>query len=588
MQKHCGKKYKFITCAAILGSAFILLSKLAEKNREPEGIDSKNPYLSKKPEDKGPKGFYVKYGKRMMDKGISFLGLVTLAPLYGLISLAVYLDDPGPVIFTQKRVGKGKHFIEVHKFRSMKMSTPHDVPTHLLKNPEEYITKVGRFLRKSSLDELPQVWDIFRGKMSIIGPRPALWNQEDLVAEREKYGANDIMPGLTGWAQINGRDELEIPVKAKLDGDYAKGLSSGGIKAFLQDIRCFLGTVKSVLKNDGVVEGGTGAMNKNMEYMSDEKEAGVCDYGYKKKFTIDRKAEKRVLVTGAGSYIGESFKTYASIHYPNITTDVIDMENGAWREHDFTSYDAVFHVAGIAHADTGMVSEEEKKRYYAVNTDLAVETAETCKKSGVRQFILMSSMIIYGDSAFCGKKKVIDEHTMPEPANFYGDSKWQADLEVRKLQTGEFKTAVLRPPMVYGKDSKGNYQTLAALAKKLPFFPEAKNSRSMIYIENFCEFVCQLVLSGEGGIYFPQNKEYSSTCRLVKEIAKATGHTLHISQIFNPLVSLAMHIPGKAGKMADKAFGNFVYSQKLSVYDGLDYQVADLEESIKRTEGKGK
>ena len=260
MQRKEKTKRKFITCAAILGSAFILLSKLAEKNREPESIDSKNPYLSKKPEDKGPKGFYVKYGKRMIDKGISFLGLVTLAPLYGLISLAVYLDDPGPVIFTQKRVGKGKHFIEVHKFRSMKMSTPHDVPTHLLKNPEEYITKVGRFLRKSSLDELPQVWDIFRGKMSIIGPRPALWNQEDLVAEREKYGANDIMPGLTGWAQINGRDELEIPVKAKLDGDYAKGLSSGGINAFLQDIRCFLGTVKSVLKNDGVVEGGTGAL----------------------------------------------------------------------------------------------------------------------------------------------------------------------------------------------------------------------------------------------------------------------------------------------------------------------------------------
>lgn len=257
---------KFIAAVSVLGGAFVLLSLLAEKKKEPGSIDAGNPYLARETEKQVHKGtgkaggLYGIYGKRILDKGISFLGLVTLAPLYGLISLAVYLDDPGPVIFTQKRVGKGKHFIEVHKFRSMKMSTPHDVPTHLLKNPEEYITKVGRFLRKSSLDELPQVWDIFRGKMSIIGPRPALWNQEDLVAEREKYGANDIMPGLTGWAQINGRDELEIPVKAKLDGDYAKGLSSGEIKAFLQDVRCFLGTVKSVLKNDGVVEGGTGAL----------------------------------------------------------------------------------------------------------------------------------------------------------------------------------------------------------------------------------------------------------------------------------------------------------------------------------------
>lgn len=268
MQKKEKNNHKFITCAVILGSAFILLSKLAEKKREPESIDNKNPYLSKnldggnqKSVHGKSKGFYVKYGKRIMDRGISFLGLVTLAPLYGMISLAVYLDDPGPVIFTQKRVGKGKHFIEVHKFRTMKMSTPHDVPTHLLKNPEEYITKVGRFLRKSSLDELPQVWDIFRGKMSITGPRPALWNQEDLVAEREKYGANDVLPGLTGWAQINGRDELEIPVKAKLDGDYVKTLQKGGIKAFLQDVRCILGTVKSVLKKDGVVEGGTGALH---------------------------------------------------------------------------------------------------------------------------------------------------------------------------------------------------------------------------------------------------------------------------------------------------------------------------------------
>ena len=159
-------------------------------------------------------------------------------------------------------VGKGRHFFRLHKFRSMKMSTPHDVPTHQLENPEQYITRVGGFLRKTSLDELPQIWDIFTGKMSIIGPRPALWNQFDLVAERDKYAANDIKPGLTGWAQINGRDELEIPVKAKLDGDYVRALEQGGFKAFAFDVKCFWGTIFSVAKGEGVVEGGTGEMKK--------------------------------------------------------------------------------------------------------------------------------------------------------------------------------------------------------------------------------------------------------------------------------------------------------------------------------------
>lgn len=268
MKKQHKNRNKWIFCVALLSGAFLLLSMLAEKKKESPSIDDDNPYLSAKGdggeprEGKPSKGFYGKCVKRIFDKAISFFGLLALAPLYGLISLAVYLDDPGPVLFTQKRVGKGGHFIEVHKFRTMKMSTPHDVPTHLLENPDGYITRVGRFLRKSSLDELPQAWDIFRGRMSLIGPRPALWNQADLVAEREKYKANDVLPGLTGWAQINGRDELEIPEKAKLDGEYVRILDGGGAGAFLQDVRCFFGTVRSVLKKDGVVEGGTGAMEK--------------------------------------------------------------------------------------------------------------------------------------------------------------------------------------------------------------------------------------------------------------------------------------------------------------------------------------
>ena len=205
---------------------------------------------------------YERIFKRWIDIALSAVGLLVLSLVYLVIAIAVYVDDPGPIFFKQKRVGKGKTFFPLHKFRSMKMSTPHDMPTHMLKNPEQYITKVGGFLRKSSLDELPQIWDIFVGNMSIISPRPALWNQDDLIAERDKYGANDIMPGLTGWAQINGRDELEIPVKAKFDGEYTAILHEGGMKAFLFDCRCFLGTIFSVARGDGVVEGGTGEMKK--------------------------------------------------------------------------------------------------------------------------------------------------------------------------------------------------------------------------------------------------------------------------------------------------------------------------------------
>ncbi len=203
------------------------------------------------------RGFYDRVGKRCIDLVLSILGLIILSPiLLGLI-IAIKIDDPGPIFFVQKRVGKNKQYFKLHKFRSMKMSTPHDVPTHMLENPEQYITRIGRFLRKSSLDELPQIGDIFIGNMSIIGPRPALWNQELLIAERDKYGANDIKPGLTGWAQINGRDELEILMKAKLDGEYVKQ------ESFLFDCRCFLETVYHVLHGDGVVEGGSSEVRKN-------------------------------------------------------------------------------------------------------------------------------------------------------------------------------------------------------------------------------------------------------------------------------------------------------------------------------------
>lgn len=206
--------------------------------------------------------------KRFFDITLSGFGIIILAIPMLILSALIFIDDPGPIFFTQKRVGLHKKTFLLYKFRSMKMSTPHDMPTHLLSNPEQYITKVGGFLRKYSLDELPQIFNIFTGKMSIIGPRPALWNQDDLIAERDKYGANDIKPGLTGWAQINGRDAIEIEDKARLDGIYTKKLRKGGTTAFAFDMKCFFGTITSVLKHDGVVEGGTGEMKKNKDKVS--------------------------------------------------------------------------------------------------------------------------------------------------------------------------------------------------------------------------------------------------------------------------------------------------------------------------------
>lgn len=199
---------------------------------------------------------YRKYGKRLLDIVLSALGLLVLLPVFALIAVAIEVDDPGPVFFRQKRVGIHKTHFQIMKFRTMKVDTPKDTPTHLLSNPEQYITRVGKVLRKTSLDELPQIFQIFTGEMSVIGPRPALWNQFDLIAERDRYGANDVRPGLTGWAQINGRDELPIDVKARLDGEYVRNISFGF------DCKCFFGTIVSVLHSDGVVEGGTGTLDR--------------------------------------------------------------------------------------------------------------------------------------------------------------------------------------------------------------------------------------------------------------------------------------------------------------------------------------
>lgn len=208
--------------------------------------------------------FYKPLFKRLIDLLLSSVAIVVLIPFWIIIFIAIKIDSKGPIFFKQKRIGIHKKTFTILKFRTMRVDTPHDMPTHMLENPEQWITKVGRFLRKTSLDELPQIFNIFVGQMSIIGPRPALWNQDDLVAERDKYGANDVKPGLTGWAQINGRDELEIPVKAKFDGEYVKKQS------LFFDIRCFFGTIFSVLRHDGVVEGGTGELHKEEQQKAEK------------------------------------------------------------------------------------------------------------------------------------------------------------------------------------------------------------------------------------------------------------------------------------------------------------------------------
>ena len=209
---------------------------------------------------------YKRFIKRFIDIVLSALGIIVLAPVWLILIAAILIDDPGPVFFTQKRVGIHKKYFKILKFRTMKVDTPHDMPTHMLENPEQWITRVGAILRKTSLDELPQIFNIFIGQMSIIGPRPALWNQDDLIAARDENGANDIKPGLTGWAQINGRDELEIEIKAALDGEYVQKMS------FLFDCKCFFGTILKVLRHDGVVEGGPDRMPQTEEQKEKEKE----------------------------------------------------------------------------------------------------------------------------------------------------------------------------------------------------------------------------------------------------------------------------------------------------------------------------
>lgn len=491
---------------------------------------------------------YEKYVKRGIDVLLSFSGLVVLSPLFATIALAVKIDDPGPVFFTQKRVGQNKQYFKLHKFRSMKMSTPHDKPTHMLENPDQYITNVGKFIRKHSFDELPQIWDIFIGNMSVIGPRPALWNQDLLTAERDKYGANDVKPGLTGLAQINGRDELEIPEKAKLDGEYCQKL---GLKV---DAEIFLKSLHVFREDDSIVEGGTGTIEHALNYTN-----GI----YGEISGVPKK--RKVMIIGKGSFIGESLANYLS-QWPEIYEISVINSLGLEPTPDmFSGYDVVFDAAGIAHIKE---TSENRHLYYEVNRDLTVKIAESAKVAGVSQFIIMSSMSVYG--IVTGH---ITKNTKPKPVNAYGDSKLQADIKLQKLENNIFKIAILRPPMVYGKGCKGNYQTLRKITLASPLFPNISNARSMVYIGNLCEFVKRVIDKEDSGIFFPQNKEYVQTSEMVRIIARQHNRKLVMPKLCRGVINL---IPVNAVK---KAFGSLTYD-KVDLIEKYNFA-----ESMELTEG---
>ncbi len=290
---------------------------------------------------------------------------------------------------------------------------------------------------------------------------------------------------------------------------------------------------------------------------------------------------KKVLITGTNSYIGTSVEKYITEHYPEeCTFDTVDMRDGTWKEKSFSDYDVIFHVAGIAHSDNGKISEEKAKLYYSVNTDLTIETAKKAKADGVKQFIFMSSAIVYGGSSKVGKTKMITRDTPVSPANAYGDSKVQAENGIVPLADENFKVCILRPPMIYGKGCKGNYLTLRKFALKLKLFPYVKNERSMLYIENLCEFVRLMILNEESGTFFPQNSEYTNTSEMVKMIAAAHGRKLHLVKGFGWTVRLFGLFTG----LAKKAFGSMTYDIAISGYK-QKYTIFDLQKSIARTEG---
>ena len=290
---------------------------------------------------------------------------------------------------------------------------------------------------------------------------------------------------------------------------------------------------------------------------------------------------KHVLITGKNSYVGISVKNYLEKHYDDLyEIDTISVRGDEWKKKDFSKYDTVFHVAGIAHSDSGKISEDNKRKYYSINTNLTAEVAKKAKDDGVSQFIFMSSAIIYGDSAKIGKDKLITKDVVPNPKNCYGDSKLQAENKLKELSDDRYKVVILRPPMIYGKNCKGNFSTLLKMANKMPLFPDIKNQRSMLYVENLAEFVHLMIQNNESGVFWPANKEYVNTSRLVEMIGGVEGKRIRLVKGFAWLLKIISIF----SVLPNKAFGNFRYDKSLFDYKD-NYEVVEFEESIRRTLG---
>ena len=370
-----------------------------KNEEEPENADGERGHLEAIGESDHIPGVYEKYIKRGIDIVLSFGGLLVLSPLLLGISVAILIDDPGPVLFTQKRLGQNKKYFKLHKFRSMKMCTPHDVPTHMLDNPDQYITKVGKFLRAHSLDELPQIWDIFVGNMSVIGPRPGLWNQDILTAERDKYGANDVKPGLTGWAQINGRDELEIPDKAKLDGEYVSKIGFG------MDLKVFLGSLHVFGKDDSVVEGGTGEMKKENRVSHEKKKKilVICQYYKPEPFRISDICEEMVR---------RGHEVQVVTGYPNYPEGILYEGYGKGKHIDEVINGVKVHRCYTIPRQTGAVKRLLNYYSYAVSSTMYV-LSKKCVSSDGKPFDIIFcnqlSPVMMANAAIAYKKK----HSIP-------------------------------------------------------------------------------------------------------------------------------------------------------------------------------
>lgn len=288
---------------------------------------------------------------------------------------------------------------------------------------------------------------------------------------------------------------------------------------------------------------------------------------------------KRILITGADSYIGTSFENWVNQYPDKYLVNTIDMRDNSWKEMSFKEYDVVFHVAGIAHVDVQKITVDNQALYFKVNRDLTIETAQKAKKDGVKQFIFMSSIIVYGDSSQIQNKRIIRKDTLPNPSNFYGSSKLQAENGIKSLESDAFNIVIIRPPMIYGKNSKGNYPKLSKVAQRVPIFPNIDNERSMLHIDNLCEFIRVIIDRNENGIFFPQNTEYVNTSEMVKVIAAVHGRNLKLTRILNGPIGLLI----SKFEIMNKIFGNLIYEKSMSDYE-VNYRIRTFNESIELTE----